>query len=459
MRPYTIISVFATFLSYSLLRQSVQFSLYCFASSKTAATKVSGCFNFSKFIDPQVKSFCPITEMKEEKMAMARAVLLCLLLVALLELPTSVESASWSVKQTAYTKRGCPTGWNLYALDDTCHRVFPMRNDRKRNVTGVGDGVRMSFWDAQDFCQRQQGWLPLIRNNTAQLRFLSKLVRFAATPGFTWWIGVTADRRQKNTGVSQTMNWMTPAGRTTGFLFRWDGSQRMPSYESCVVMSMKGDANNPGGNDKMITVDCNEVHGVVCTRPRVVPIITSVDSGLPRRIEVIWGQPKTVYFAGAFIPKGTQVTMQTTDWSFANTPGIRTNCSIIRNIAGASMPRTLNVTGRTFNGSKLCGGETCQEARITFPGNWPWVRGATYSFCFFIPIPFTAPVALQEYSNQLMPAAYIEVVQRRAEYFQDICDRRKANLNLFYGDRRLDTNRDKVNPWYFDSTVEGGSPP
>lgn len=188
---------------------------------------------------------------------------------------------------------------------------------------------------------------------------------------------------------------------------------------------------------------------------RVLPNISAVNGGSLRRIEVVWRQPKTISFYGAFIPNGTQVSMQTTDWRTPEPPGIRTDCSTIRTLAGASSPRLLNVTGKKLNGTNLCGGDACQIAHIRFPGDWPWVRGATYSFCFFIPIPFRAPLVLQEFSNNLIPGAYVDVVQKQTEYLSDICNRREENLNLFYGDRRLDTNRDRRQPWDFESHWEG----
>lgn len=189
----------------------------------------------------------------------------------LTERKTATKTAKVSIGVLPYRRRPCPSGWYLDTHDDLCYKIFPTRDDQPL-TPGTGDSVRKTFDDAAAYCKSQRGWLVIVRDLQTQLNFLLQLARKLAAPGFTWWVGVAADRRQKNTGVQQTINWITPAERQSGFVFDWDSTLQMPSYESCAVVAMKGDEQTPGGNDKMITVDCYEVHGVVCARPACCPI-------------------------------------------------------------------------------------------------------------------------------------------------------------------------------------------
>ena len=356
-----------------------------------------------------------------------------------------------------YVSRPCETGWNHNPADDSCNMVFPSVGNQNR--TGTGDAVPVTYWDAQAFCAKHRGAVPAIQNITWQLPYLMRLVRSSTVPGAAWWIGVHADRKDKKVGPNQRQRWVTPNDRDEGFTFRWDGSRHMPSYEGCVVMHMIGDKKHTGGNDKMITVDCDERHHVVCTKPRVEASLTMLDHWVPGRVEVLHGYEKRVTFAGPYIPQGLRVTMQTTDERNSLVPPRRvTHCDHIHTLTGASEPMLLNITAKREY-SPLCNG-TCQYATITFPASWPWVRGAQYSFCFFVPFPFNEPRAHAEWRTELMRNAYIEVVQKHTDYLRDVCDRRKANVNLFYGDGRTDLNRDKkTGPWYFDSPVERGGTP
>jgi len=229
---------------------------------------------------------------------------------------------------------------------------------------------------------------------------------------------------------------------------------------------MIGDKHHPGGNDRMITKDCYEKAHVVCTKPRVETAITLVDGAAPGRIEVLHGYERTIHFGGPYIPPGTQVTMQTTDGdNWATNSKHETGCSKVYHIEGSSAPRLLNVTTHKYGHPSCTGqghsGDLCEEATITFPADWPWVRGARYSFCFFVPTPFRRPSVVGEWETELAKGAYVEVVQKHTDYLKDVCLRRRHHVDLFYGNGWTDMERTSGNDrhWYFDSPVEAGGTP
>jgi hypothetical protein len=169
-------------------------------------------------------------------------------------------------------------------------------------------------------------------------------------------------------------------------------------------------------------------------------------------IEHVWKSDLRLTFIGSRIPAGTRVTLQTTTEDFFATapPRYPTNCSSIRPLVGDATPVLLNVSTRHYR-HRLCNG-TCDEATFYLSKATPLVRGARYSLCFFIPLPFKVPTAAREYAMNLLPNVFIEVVQARAEYLQDVCTRYQNGVDLFMGSAiRDDTQRDIVRPYYFDS--------
>lgn len=342
-----------------------------------------------------------------------------------------------------YKQRPCPKLWNWRRSDDTCHRLYPNLHN---NVTTA---VLLSYGDAVAFCGSVQSSLPVITNRT-QLQYFISLV--GKTSGVSFWIGVKADPSFKR----PPQRWQTIQQRSDGIYYDWDRAQHMPGYENCIAVQMRGDGvTRGGGNNRMVTLDCALRASVVCSRPRLVASLNGVEWDVPRRIELTWHQPKQIRFIGQQIPRGTMVTMQTTrNVEDATTPNQPTHCLKVNYLTGAATPLLLNITTRRYSG--LCNG-TCDEGTVMFPSSWPWVRGARYSFCFFTPFPFATPRVPAEFAQELLgPAAYLEVTQSYTEYLTDICNRRLANVNLFYNDRRTDRNTDKVQPFYFDSPLSGG---
>lgn len=369
----------------------------------------------------------------------------CVALLLILSVADTASAAYWkgsTYQHGWYKKQTCPPKWRHRKADDTCSRFFPAGNQSL--------AVKVSFRDAAAYCGSLRAALPVITNYT-QLSFYRS---FALQSGVGLWMGVTADPAHKR----NPQRWIAPNGRSEGILFDWDTRRRMPNGEACVVLHMRGNGETiVGGDNKMITVDCAERHAFVCTRPRLLASLTGVDFLPPSRVEVTWRRARIVRFLGAHIPVGTMVTMQTTnDRVDTKSPNQPTNCKKVSMLTGASTPIRLNVTGRQMAERRLCNG-TCDEGVVYFPIGWPWQRGARYSFCFFVPFPFSTPRVASEYALDLLgPRSYLEVVQDRHEYLRDVCNRRKANVNLFYNDRRTDGNTDKAQPYYFESPISGG---
>lgn len=339
----------------------------------------------------------------------------------------------------------CPTGWNHDRNDDTCNAIFPRQN---HNFTVGG---KVNFYEAAHFCAGEGAEMPLIYS-TAKLAYYNGLA--GPTSGRTWWIGVRNDPSHR----SLPQRWITRQRRTEGFLFEWDGKQQpQPGPQGCVVQHMRGDKKKTvGGRTKMVTRDCYERHSVICTKPRVPPHISAVNQQPPGRIEAVWRHPNTYTFWGQNIPYGTRLSLQTTtEEEFVEAPNQPTRCKHVGVVHGASEPIELNVTKTAFY-NKLCNG-TCQSATVTFPSTWPFVRGAKYSLCFFVPRPWATPQVPTEYDYELLGGdAFVEVVQKHEEYLRDVCLRRRHNLEMFYGSGHVDTHRDLAHPWYFESAVEQG---
>jgi hypothetical protein len=339
-------------------------------------------------------------------------------------------------------KPACPHDWAHRAADDSCYRVFP--NDHQNSTMKV----RVTFDEATAYCASQGAVLPVMWN-ASLTDFIAGVV--GKTSGEAVWNGIRADPSVKT--LPQV--WKTDMGRTFTEHFDWDLRQQMPQYEDCVALHMGGDIARRivGGNNKMVTIGCQERLSVVCQKLRVPVHIRGVNQTQHGVLTHVWNQPLSLDIIGGKIPAGTRVTLQTTTPAFfATGANVPTNCRRVQPLTGASLPLTLNVTTRHF-AHGICNG-TCDVATVSMPAATPFVRGAKYSLCFFVPGPFAAPNELSEYGRNLVPNVIIEVIQKRSEYLMDVCTRHQHSVQLFFGAGHVDTNRDKVSPFYFNSRHE-----
>ena len=371
-------------------------------------------------------------------------------IVALL-ITANIPSALASPPVISYSAKPCPSGWNYNPWDDSCNSVWPKpnRSTRQHNAPSL-----MTFDQATAFCSSLHADLPIIRDIPTQLTYYMNLA--LNNSGIKWWVGVRADKR-----FATNQTWITKTGRPTGFLFDWDTKRKQPNaFDGCVVMHQVGNAATRvyGGNGKMISSDCYERHSVICTKLRVPVAISAINNGASRQISLIYGFPLTITIMGNRIPVGTQVTLQSSSSTTAETIPNRepTHCAKIVDISGVSVPFVLNVSDSVLPSTRLCNG-TCNTGTFTIPASWPLVRGAKYSLCFFVALPFTSPVSLTEYQNELLGAqTYIEVFQHDQDYLRDVCTRRTQDMQVVTGDGVADNKLPPVaNPFYFDSRVEG----
>lgn len=341
----------------------------------------------------------------------------------------------------------CPVGWLHYEPEDTCYKVWPTSD---WNTTTK---VRLPYHEAVEFCALHDAVVPIVVN-ASQFDFILDLM--GRTSGRAVWIGIRNDPANR---LAQQV-WRTPAGRDFDEHFRWDKKRKMPSVEDCTAIHARGDESKRivGGNNKQITVDCWEKLGVVCQKQRVPVAINGVNNSASGPVYHVWGKHLKLVFIGRRIPPHTRVTIQTTteDYFATAPPGFQTNCTDIQSLTAERVSLTLNVSLQTIPHHVLCNG-TCDMATVELPASTPFVRGARYSFCFFVPIPFTAPKHRREYSANLLPNVYLETVQAHDEYLRDVCTRHEHSVDLFWNAAgHDDTNRDPVHPWYFNARHEYG---
>lgn len=341
-----------------------------------------------------------------------------------------------------YTALHCPPNWIWRQEDDQCYRAFPTSEHN------TSTKVRLTFDDATTFCDTQGAQLPILLNHSLA-DFLMDLVGRTSGEGF--WIGIRKDKSDKQTHQV----WMTRNRRVFDSYFDWDHRRQMPQDGDCVAIHMKGDPSKRinGGNDKWVTMSCDEPASVVCQKPRYPFHIGGVNRTSSGIIQQIWGQDLYLEFIGKNIPHGVIVTLQTTqEGFFAHEPFQPTNCSKISHLIGASRPFHLNVSTHRYK-DKLCNG-TCDLAHLVVPATLPLVRGARYSLCFFPPFPYANPKQQDEYANDWLPGLSIEFIQKREEYLTDVCTRHRHSVDLFYGNGWDDTDRDRVSPFYFDTPFQ-----
>ena len=266
--------------------------------------------------------------------------------------------------------RPCPANWTYSSFDDSCNIVYPNLTTRMGDVPSY-----VSFQQATDYCKSQNATLPIIIDLPTQLVYYRNLVGMAS--GRRWWVGVQLDPAVKNTSLQR---WITANGRPTGFVFDWDTKRLMPNlYDRCVVMHEIGNATIRvhGGNGKMLTVDCEQRHSVVCTKQRVPVAIQGFNDGTPRRIPFVYQTyDLNVTFLGTRIPAGTLVTLQTLDpnmnMSLSQRTGSATHCQALSNISGAATPFSLPVANYWYTPAAnptLCNGGSCMSATVVIPKN------------------------------------------------------------------------------------------
>lgn len=362
----------------------------------------------------------------------------------------------------------CPAGWSLLPWDDTCSAVWPRAQINGDAYDGVNAALLsrpMNFNRAREMCAEQDASLPTIRDLATQLEFYKDLV--GRTSGRSFWINVWADPADKDFATNPGGTpWITTDRRDVGFVFDWDLKRSMPRpFDRCVAMHMKGDGIAVhGGNEKMIGTDCGSVHHVVCTKKRVPAGIAAINEGEPRRMEFVWNTSDLqLTFYGTRIPEGTLLTLQSAngvDSQILNRQPTR--CQGIRSISGVSAPFRLSVTASVPSidadfSDRFCGAgsTTCDTATVTIPRDWPFVRGAKYSLCFFVADIFDTPSSsLLEFENELLgDEMVIDVVQKYSSYQEDICDMRAKDITTFYGGYS-DTAQPKLTQTPFDSAVE-----
>jgi hypothetical protein len=353
---------------------------------------------------------------------------------------------------TPYASQPCPTGWNYHDWDDSCNSVWPKSNRSAARLNNAPS--LLTFAQATAFCGSHGAELPIIRDIPTQLTYYMNLA--LNNSGIKWWIGVSADKRFAN---NQT--WVTSSGRPVGFVFNWDAARVQPkALDRCAVMHQVGlpASRVYGGNGFMISSDCYERHSVICTKQRVPVSITAINDGAPRQISLIYGFPLTISIMGHRIPDGTQVSLQSASARTAVPIPDRapTHCKAILNMSGVAAPFVLNVSN-TSVASSLCTRNTCAVGSFTIPADWPVVRGARYSLCFFTALPFSTPVSFREFEYELLgPAAYIEVFQHTPDYLSDVCTRRTQDMQVVSGDGVADNKLPPdTAPYFFDSRVEG----
>lgn len=349
----------------------------------------------------------------------------------------------------------CPLGWTYSTFDDSCNAVWPLRSNRSTALHNLPTLV--SYHDAVAFCQLFDAELPVIVDLTTQLAFLQHLA--GTSSGRRWWIGLHADPSEKN-----TQRWIDKNGRSSGFVFDWDAKRNQPgAYDGCIVMHQNGTTASGrvfGGNGKMITYGCEEKAHVICTKQRVPVSITGLDGELPHRIEFVEGSSLQISFYGNRIPNGTLVTLQsmTPEMTNLSLPDRSpTRCRAVSNVTGVQTPFTLIPDDTLTSSRRLCNG-TCMTASITIPSNWPFVRGARYSLCFFVPVPhFTEPNDLAEYQHELLgPDAFVEVVQSTSSFLTDVCTHRRQGVDVVVGTGLVDSEiAEEAPPYMFESPIEG----
>lgn len=371
----------------------------------------------------------------------------------------------------SYPSYSCPPGWSYLAWDDSCSAVWPRlyigQNITYNATRALELSVPLNFKRATELCEQQRATLPVIRDLTTQLTFYKNLI--GLTSGRSFWLNVWSNASLKDFDATTQSTWITTDRRPVGFVFDWDTVRGMPrSYDRCVAMHMKGlNLYTHGGNEKMIGTDCGATHHVICTKKRVPAGIGAVNGGEPRRMEFVWNTTSLVLtFAGSRIPSGTLLTFQTGDDATSNPTQYRqaTQCTKVTNITGASTPFPLTLTS-TSNSSvdplfaaQFCGtnSTTCDFATITVPKDWPFIRGAKYSLCFYVADLFATPsTSLDEYQHNLLGAnMYIDVVQKYTSYQEDICESRKHVLETYYGGYNDASMPYRTSPYPFDAPVE-----
>jgi hypothetical protein len=400
------------------------------------------------------KTLAGLGETAQQNMAFSRrcAVVPCLavsvlVLVAISLLPTGASA----LRKPPVSQLTCPKFWSHRKTDDRCYRLFP---SERSNATFR---TPLNYDEAAEYCRIvHNAELPMAYNRTTADYLLDLIGRKS---GVAIWLAVRHDRRSRRT--SGDPNFIFPDSKRpypfkTSF-WDWDKSRGAPDGEECLALHARGDKSKRilGGNNKMVTVNCFNQLRVVCVKDRYPARINAVNGTTTGVVKATWRKPLWLEINGLYIPPGTRVSLQTTSEAyFPAGPGQPTNCTDVPHTTGGSYPLILtNVTVNRKYPQKLCNG-TCDSAVVNVPLSMPFVRGARYSLCFFVPA-FDKPTPLvsAEYARNLIPGVTVEWVQRRAEFLEDTCKRHKHSVDLFFGDRRTDTNRDKVNPYYFTSGV------
>ena len=339
----------------------------------------------------------------------------------------------------------CPGGWTHFSATDECYRFW---GSEGWNETIV---IRRTYDEAVEVCKREQAELPVI-HNASQMDFLFDRLIGRST-GHQVWLQVREDLASRE----PFQLWRTNRGRHFDEFFDWDLRRRMPGHESCIALQAGGDRSRRivGGNNKMVTVDCYERLGVLCAKQRVPVQLGAVNETIRGAIPILWRRELHLTLFGNRIPPGTIVSLQTTtdDYFATAAPRSPTNCSIVRPLVGDARPLHLNVS-QMSRWSPHCNG-TCDMAHLVIPEDLPLVRGARYSFCFFVPIPFASFKSEREFGVNLIPEVYLEVIQPREEYLRDVCTRHQNLVEGFMINGRDDSNRPLVRPYYFNSLAQG----
>lgn len=347
--------------------------------------------------------------------------------------------------------QSCPAGWDHSTFDDSCNIVLPRFN----RTAAIGSmPTYASFDDATAWCASLNAALPIIVDNTTQLDYYTNLT--GVHSGVAWWVGVRA-----NPSIGNQSVWITANFRTNGFQFLWDTKRDQPNpYGRCVIMHQLGNASARvyGGNGAMVATDCEKKHSAICTMQRVPVAIEALQGEAPAQQELVYGYQTTITFYGSRIPNGTQVSLQTQDPSLFVTygqTGAATNCVSVTTLTGASTPLPLTIIG-TLNNSLCVNASNCTVATITLPASWPFVRGANYSFCFFVPLPFSNYSNPAEFQNNLLgPAAMLTIVQGALSYLRDTCSRFQEELGVVLGTGTNDAQRAPVIPPMFNAPIQG----
>jgi hypothetical protein len=263
---------------------------------------------------------------------------------------------------------------------------------------------------------------------------------------------------------SSVQQWRTQHGRLFSQYFSWDTKRSQPGKFSCVVVHVRGNATARvnGGNNLMVTVSCDSQASVVCAAPRVPVAVGGANYSASGPLLHLYSiRPLALLFIGSNIPANLHVSLQTALPTLIS--GVAdytaTHCrSKQQPLSGTSVavPLTLTSAFGTITHT-LCGG-VCDVAIAQWPftsaTNPPFVRGANYSMCFFLPyFQFASPVDQREMIWDLLPDSYIRPAETRTDFLTDVCTRHNNLVDAVYNGV-YDTARQGVSPFYFDGPVQ-----